>query len=108
MAARPFDEAPRWEYLKWLKTQKDPSHQDRAKLMALQMDAALSKPWDALALELSETKVTYEASFKIPKSIHLPMLKWVRLQPIASGLADHSVFTVSRVGNRLSRPSSND
>lgn len=59
VAAKPFDEAPRWEYLKWLKTQKDPSHQDRAKFMALQMDAALSKPWDSLALEAANFRSVY-------------------------------------------------
>ncbi|MFT3842328.1 MAG: hypothetical protein QM723_35385 [Myxococcaceae bacterium] len=59
VAAKPFDEAPRWEYLKWLQAQKDPNHQERAKFMALQMDAAFSKPWDLLALEAANFRSVY-------------------------------------------------
>ncbi|MFT3842329.1 MAG: hypothetical protein QM723_35390 [Myxococcaceae bacterium] len=53
VAAKPFDEAPRWEYLKWLKLQSDKSHEERAKLTELQLEGALSQPWDFLALEAS-------------------------------------------------------
>lgn len=63
VAAKPFDEAPRWEYLKWLKTRTDKSHQERAKFMALQMEAAFSKPWDSLALEAANFRSAYFAAW---------------------------------------------